>query len=82
MFTVHPNFKTVDGVTYDVLTFGLGAKACFPMKLPVGFEALVAPVRNYLSAHPEHPNQDTFSIELLLPDALSQAYPCPTSLGQ
>ena len=72
--------KTVDGVTYDVLMFGLGEKACLPMALPVGFETLVEPVRDYL--HAQSPNQETWSFESLIPKALSQAYPCPSSLGQ
>jgi hypothetical protein len=73
--------KTVDGVTYDVLMFGLGEKACLPMALPVGFETLVEPVRDYL-LHAQSSNQETWSFEGLIPKALSQAYPCPSSLGQ
>jgi hypothetical protein len=79
MFLHLNNSKTADGVTWVVLTFGLGKKACIQLTLPVSFETLVNPVRDYLLAHP---NQDTFPIDVLLPDALSQAYPCPTSLSQ
>ena len=74
------NFKTVDGVTYDVLMFGNGEKACLGMNLPVGFETLIESVRDYLHAQP--PNQETWSFESLIPKALSQTYPCPSSLGQ
>jgi hypothetical protein len=72
--------KTVDGVTYDVLTFGLGEKACLPINLPVGLETLVGPIRDYVNSHP--PNQETWPFDILLPLALSQTYPCPSSLGR
>ena len=72
------NFKTVDGITYDVYTFGLGEKACLPFKLSVGFETLVEPVRDYLRGQP--PNQETWPFEAVLSRALSQTYPCPSSL--
>jgi hypothetical protein len=45
------NFKTVDGVTWAVFLVS-GEKACLPMNLPVGFETLVSPVRDYLLAQP------------------------------
>jgi hypothetical protein len=76
------NLKTVDGVTYDLVTFSLGEKACLPMSLPVGVETLVGPVRDYLSAPGTKQGEKTWSLEGLLPKALSQAYPCPSSLGQ
>jgi hypothetical protein len=79
---LQPKHKTVDGVTYDVLMFGLGEKACLPMALPVGFETLVEPVRDYLRAPWIRPGEKTWSFEGLLPKALLQAYPCPSSLGQ
>ena len=75
-------FKTVDGVTYDVLTFNSGDRACLPINLSVGFETLVGPVRDYVNAPNAHPNQETFPFEILLPEALSQTYPCPSSLGR
>jgi hypothetical protein len=74
------NGKTVDGVTYDVLTFGLGEKACLPINLAVGFEELAGPVRDYLHAQPT--NQETLPFAILLSKALSQTYPCPSSLGR
>jgi hypothetical protein len=74
------NFKTVDGVTWAVSKFSLSEKACLPFNMPVGFETLVEPVRDYLRAQP--PNQETWPFDSLLPKALSQAYPCPSSLGQ
>ena len=77
---VQLKFKTVDGVTYDLLTFGSGEKACLPFNLPVGLETLVGPVRDYLRMQP--PNQETWPFETLLSKALSQTYPCPSSLGQ
>ena len=73
------NVKTVDGVTWAVFLVS-GEKACLPMNLPVGFETLVSPVRDYLLAQP--PNQETWPFVSLMPKALSQAYPCPSSLGQ
>jgi hypothetical protein len=72
--------ETVDGVTYDVLTFNLGEKARLPFSLPVGFETLVGPILDYVNAHP--PNQETWPFDTLLPLALSQTYPCPSSLGR
>jgi hypothetical protein len=73
------NFKTVDGVTWAVFLVS-GEKACVPMNLPVGFETLVSPVRDYLLAQP--PNQETWPFVSLMPKAFSQAYPCPSSLGR
>jgi hypothetical protein len=73
------NGRTVDGVTYNVLTFALREKACIPINLAVGFEELVGPVRDYLHAQPT--NQGTLPFAILLTKALSQTYPCPSPLG-
>jgi hypothetical protein len=74
------NGKTVGDVTYDVLTFGLGEKACLPTNLAVGFEELVGPVRDYL--HAQRTNQESLPFAVLPTKALSQTYPCPSSLGR
>jgi hypothetical protein len=74
--------KTVDGVTYGVLTFNPVNRACLPINLSVGFETLVGSVRDNVNAPNAHPNQETSPFEILLPVALSQTYPCPFSLGQ
>ena len=74
------NVKAVDGVTYDVLSFGPGKRACLPINLSVGFETLVEPVRTLVRGPPA--TSDAFPFPLLLGDALSQTYPCPSSLGR
>ena len=78
-------FKTTDGVSYLVVAFVGGEKACLPAEMPVGFETLVGAVRSYLfklSDEEKSRNLATHSLDILLPGALSQTYLCPSSLSQ
>lgn len=74
------NGETVDGITYDVLRFSLSQKACLPINLPLRPEALFELMRGYLSA--KLPDQENWPFADVLSMALSQTYPCPSSLGR
>jgi hypothetical protein len=80
---VNSETKTTDGVTWRIYTFGsVPGKACLPLNVPVTFDTLVGPVRDYPRAHPGAADlgYDKLSFLTVLPIALYRAYPCPSSL--
>jgi hypothetical protein len=67
----------IDGVTWRIYWLHSSEQACLPINLPVTFQILVDPVRDFVR---ERPADASSAFITVLPAALSQAYPCPTSM--
>jgi hypothetical protein len=69
--------EEVDGVMWRIYWLHSSEQACLPINLPVTFEILVDPVRDFVR---ERPADASSAFITVLPAALSQAYRCPTSM--